>query len=155
MRHVTLTALSIAALSLSAAPRLQVQRTLIESVPFVVTTQLPEGWTVDDGRVVPPAALRPACRVTGSVMQDRRWKSVVADALREDAPAWRQLRKIGEHETAEYRTTVGSRTTDTVYINLEPMGVAIWRVEADNNDAGLQCQTEFSLLVGTLAISRP
>jgi hypothetical protein len=154
-RFVLIVGLSAAALSLTAIPRPQVQRTVIESTPYVVSAQLPDGWSVDDGRVVPPEALRPACRVTGSVIQDREWKSVVAGALREDAPAWRQLRKIGGYETAEYRTTVGSRTTDTVYINLESMGVAIWRVEADNNDAGLQCESEFSLLVGTLAISRP
>lgn len=133
------------------------QRTLIESEPFAVTAQLPEGWTVDEGRVVPPEAIRSVCTVTKSVIQDREWKSVVADALRE-SPAWRQLKQIGGHEAAEYRTTAGSRLTHTVYINLdslEPVGVAIWRVETNNTAAGRQCQLDFTVLSSSLRIDPP
>jgi hypothetical protein len=155
VRRFTFAALSLAVLSLAAAPWLQTHRTRIESEPFVVTAQLPEGWSVDGGRVVPPETVRSACRVSRSLIQDRDWKSVVAAAMREDAPTWRQLRRISRYETAEYHTTVGSRLTDTVYINLESMGVAIWRVEADNSDAGWQCRSEFSLLTSTLAIQAP
>ncbi|HEY2830240.1 MAG TPA: hypothetical protein VGJ88_09000 [Thermoanaerobaculia bacterium] len=128
---------------------------MIESEPFVVTGELPEGWTVDEGRVVPPEATRSACRVSRTLFHDREWKTVVAAALRNSTPAWRELKKISGHEAAEYRTTTGSRSVDTVYINLdsiEPMGVSIWRVEADNDAPGWQCEREFAALVHTLRI---
>jgi hypothetical protein len=144
----------VSAVSLAAAPHRPAVRTVIESEPFVVTGELPEGWTVDEGRVVPPEAIRSACRVGTTLFHDREWKSVVAAALR-DSPVWRESIKIGGHEAAEYRTTTGSRSTDTLYINLdsiEPMGVSIWRVEADKDDAGWQCEREFSALVHTLRI---
>ncbi|HEY2090550.1 MAG TPA: hypothetical protein VGJ81_01580 [Thermoanaerobaculia bacterium] len=157
-RPLAIAAFSLAALSLVAAPPRPVPRTLIESEPFVVTGELPDGWTADAGRIAPPEALRSACRVTSSLLQGSEWKTVVAAAMRDVAPAFRQLQRIGGHETAEYRTSSGSRVIDAVYINLdsiEPAGVAIWRAESDNDAAGRQCATEFALLVHTLAIQLP
>lgn len=155
MRQLIFLAIAAAAFSLTAAPR-----TVIESEPFLVkATYLPDGWTVDEGRVVPPEALRSTCHVSRTLFQDREWKTVVAAALRDSAPAWRQLMKIGGYEAAEYRTTVGSHLAETVYINLDsiaPMGVAIWRVETDDaGDIGLKCRTDFGVLVHSLTIDVP
>jgi hypothetical protein len=152
MRQLIFLALAASAFSLTVAPR-----SVIESEPLVVTARLPEGWTVDEGRIVPPEAMRAACRVSRTLFQDREWKSVVAAALRE-APVWRELLKIGGHEAVWYRTTTASQLTESVYINLdsiEPVGVAIWRVEADKDDAGWKCQRDFAAFVGSLTIDVP
>jgi len=142
--------------AVGAFPWMNAERSVIESGPLTITARLPVGWSVDEERVVPPAVLRSDCQVHREIVHDD-WNRSLAAVMRDSAPTWRELMKIGGHVAVEYRTTVASRTTESVYINLEeiqPATFAVWSVETDDTAAGLQCQREFSALVGGLAIEK-
>ncbi|HEX7140794.1 MAG TPA: hypothetical protein VF219_23275 [Vicinamibacterales bacterium] len=162
MRRVTTLAFAVftvAATAFGASgtfPRMSAERSVIESDPLKITARLPVGWSVEEGRVVPPVALRSDCQVHREMVHDD-WNRSLAAVMRDSAPTWRELMKIGGHVAVEYRTTVGSRTTTSVYINLEeiqPATFAVWSVETDNTDAGLQCQHEFSAFVDGVKIDK-
>lgn len=140
--------------ALAARPPAPAPRSVIESEPLVVTARLPEGWTAEDGRVVPPASLRSVCEVRRHLVHDD-WNRSLAAAMRDTAPTGRELMRIGGHVAVDYRTTTGSRTKQSVYINLEeiqPSTFAVWTVETENTTAGWQCQSDFSVLVGSVRI---
>ncbi len=130
------------------------ERTTIETEPFVITAFLPLGWSVENGQVVPPEALRSACRVHWSVLHGSDWNTALAGAMRDAILDKRELFKSGGHVVVKYETN----TTESVYINLddiEPSAFALWNVEIDEAPAGRQCRSEFDALAHTVSIKLP
>ena len=63
----------------------------------------------------------------------------------------RELFKMGGHVAVKYET----KTTESVYINLddiEPATFAVWSVENDGSAAGGQCRSEFGMIAHTIGI---
>lgn len=162
MKHLAvmiIATLAVAAAALGAPPR-TAPRSVIESEPFTITARLPEGWTVEDARIVPPASLRSSCQVHWELIRDRDWNTALASVVRDSAPASRALVKIGGHAALDVQSGAGagSRSSRSYYINLddiEPATFSIWTFEGDNSSAGHECQMGFMFLVQSLSIERP
>lgn len=161
MRRPAAVIVAILAIALSAVAAMSYRhplgaRMVIESDPFTVTARLPEGWTMEGGTIVLPDEVRSSCWVHREWVRDD-WKKALAAIIRDSPPEWREVHKVGGHEAAEFRASTKSRTTESVYVNLEdlqPATFVVWSVEADNTDAGHQCRWDFAALVGSLAIEK-
>src|ERR1051326_200730 len=128
------------------------ERSVIETEPFVVSAFLPDGWSVENTQVVPPEALRSACRVHWELLRGSDWNIALVGAMRDTRPDRRELFKAGGHVAVRYETDA----TESVFINLddiEPAAFAVWTVAFDQNAAGRQCQVEFGALAHTVGIA--
>jgi len=154
MRRIPLflSILAVATTALGAHSRWTLkERSVIETAPFVVSAQFPEGWSVENGQVVPPEALRSACRVQREILHGSDWNTALAGAMRDAQLDKRELFKAGGHVAVKYETGA----TESVFINLddiEPAAFAIWNVAFDQNAAGHQCRSEFDVLARTVSI---
>jgi hypothetical protein len=148
----------------TVAPHLS--RTTITVDRFVITAGLPDGWSVEDGEVQPPAALRSSCRVHGAIFSGRDWNRTLAAGL---DPAnvirasneHRELFRIGGHEAVrnEYTDSSG-RTVVDIYINLTdlaPDTVALWHFDGAKTAEGRQCRIAFGFFIdsATFALRPP
>src|SRR5437763_4494201 len=82
--------------ALAAGKRWDFQTSAI-TIPFdrfQLATRLPDGWSVDDGQVLPPAGMRHACHVRGDVYSNRDWNQTLATGLEPENAA-----RAAEHRT--------------------------------------------------------
>lgn len=154
MRRIPLllSMVAVAATALGAHSRsISKGRVVIEREPLVVTAELLDGWSVGSGQLVPPEALRSGCRVHRELLRGSDWNAALADAMRDAIVDKRELFKAGGHVAVKYET----KTTESIYINLEDIEAAAferWVVENDDNAAGRQCRSEFSVIAHTVGI---
>jgi hypothetical protein len=133
----------------------------VTSDGFTLTAKLPTGWSVEDGQILPPMALRSACRVRVELHKDRDWNRALSAAL----DAENVVRSATEHRTllkVSGRVAVTSEYTDgshkrieNVYIDLEDLeagDLAVWTFEGDNTAEGQQCQMAFGMFIGSATI---
>lgn len=164
MRRVILVALTfLMALSALAAGNRWDFRTSAITIPFgrfTLASQLPEGWSVDGGQVLPPVEMRHACRVRGDVFRDRDWNRTLEAGLEPEnaarAAERRVVVKIDGHVAVRSDYVDASRKRiEDVYINLtdlEPGSVAIWRFEGDDTAEGKECKMGFGVFIGNASI---
>ena len=157
MRRIPLllSMVAVAATALGAHSRsISKGRVVIEREPLVVTAELLDGWSVGNGQLLPPEALRSGCRVHRELLRGSDWNAALADAMRDAIVDKRELFKAGGHVAVKYET----KTRESVYINLddiESSTFALWSVENDDTPAGRQCRSEFDALAHTVSIKLP
>lgn len=131
--------------------RLAPEHSIVQSDPLRVSVRLPEGWSVENGQVVPAAAVRSACQIHVSVYPDSDWNAALAPVVR-DASVSRMLHRIGGHVAVDGRKHSGSAYEEMVFIDLEdirPRTLAVWNIEYDNSAEGRQCQMSFDAMLRT------
>jgi hypothetical protein len=123
---------------------------------FMVGARLPAGWSIEEGQVLPPMALRSACHVHGVTYGDRDWNRMLVTELDpgnvlRSSKERRVLSRIGGHVAInnQYTDLFGKRI-EYVYIDLadlETGSVAVWSFEGDDTAGGRRCKLEFGMFI--------
>lgn len=131
----------------------------LTSAGFTLAGQVLSGWSAEDGQILPPMALRSACRVRGDFYRDRDWNQTLAAALDFGNAArsaeHRVLFKVGGHVAVSNQYMGSSREIENVYIDLadlEAGSLAVWSFEGDATAEGRQCHMEFAGFIHSAVI---